>query len=347
MNNKLKLGVSALAGTLASVSAANAGDLAVTGGVTMTYSMDDGGNQVTGNNLGMNRDMKISGSGELDNGYSWSYYVMSTDDWGGKTSAGTTFTMDGIGVIDFSQGMGSWVSSLDDITPNAWEESWDGATTGPNKVSGINTGTLLRYKTNQDLPGGAVLKAAWNPSLAATHAGDKGTSAGDGNKGSGWEVGVDLAPVDGLTIQAAYSEAENQTSASWEDDSIEGVVAIKYAAGPITISAQQNYEDPNSSGIGTVEYYDTQAFGISFQVNDNLSVSYSEHRSEKYYGYLDVDADDGIANKPDVEQDSKGIGFAYNLGGATLKLKHNETDNENYISGTSDDSTSLGLGLAF
>jgi len=347
MNNKLKLGVSALCGTLASVSAANAGDLGVTGSVLMTWTTDDGNNQVTGNNLGMRRDMKISGSGELDNGYSWSYFVMGTDDWGGKTSAGVTFTMDGIGVIDFSQGMGSWVSSLDDISPVTWEEAWDGTTTGPNKVSGINSGTLLRYATNQDLPAGLKLKAAYNPNLGTGNAGDKGTQDGDGNKGSGWEVGFDLAPVEGLTVQAAYSEVENQTTGSWEDDTLEGVVAVKYAAGPVTLSVQQNYEDPNSIGIGTVEYYDTVAYGVSFQVNDNLSISYTEHRSQKYYGYTDVDGDDGIANKPDVDQDSKGIGFAYNLGGATLKLAHNETDNENYITSQTDDRTTIGLGLAF
>ena len=66
MNKITKLGVSALCGSLAAVSAANAGDLSVSGGVDMTWiSMDD---EETGNPIGIGSNYTLKGSGELDNG---------------------------------------------------------------------------------------------------------------------------------------------------------------------------------------------------------------------------------------------------------------------------------------
>ena len=67
MNKVTKLGVSALCGSLAAISAANAGDLSVTGGVDMSWiSLDD---TTTGNPIGMGSNLTFSGSGELDNGW--------------------------------------------------------------------------------------------------------------------------------------------------------------------------------------------------------------------------------------------------------------------------------------
>ena len=70
MNKLTKIGVSALCGSLASVAAANAGSLDVTGGATATYTSLEG--EVTGNPLGMASGMTFTGSGELDNGWTWS-----------------------------------------------------------------------------------------------------------------------------------------------------------------------------------------------------------------------------------------------------------------------------------
>ena len=60
MNKVTKLGVSALCGSLAAVSAANAGELTVTGGVDMSWlSLDD---EVTGNPIGIGSNLTFSGS---------------------------------------------------------------------------------------------------------------------------------------------------------------------------------------------------------------------------------------------------------------------------------------------
>jgi outer membrane protein OmpU len=60
MNNFKKVGLTALAGTLASVSAINAGELAVSGGAMVTYVSQDG-SEVTGNPFGMKSNVAFTG----------------------------------------------------------------------------------------------------------------------------------------------------------------------------------------------------------------------------------------------------------------------------------------------
>ena len=66
MNKLTKIGVSALAGSLAAVSVGNAGSMTVKGGATVSWTQNEG--EVTGNPLGMNSGLTFTGSGELDNG---------------------------------------------------------------------------------------------------------------------------------------------------------------------------------------------------------------------------------------------------------------------------------------
>ena len=67
MNKLTKVGCSALCGSLAAISAANAGDLTVTGGADLTYISL--GADTTGNPIGMGSNYSLKGSGELDNGF--------------------------------------------------------------------------------------------------------------------------------------------------------------------------------------------------------------------------------------------------------------------------------------
>jgi len=77
MNKLAKIGVSALCGSLATVAAANAGSMAVTGGATATYvSLDQ---EVTGNPLGMASGMTFTGNGELDNGTTFKLSIAHTN----------------------------------------------------------------------------------------------------------------------------------------------------------------------------------------------------------------------------------------------------------------------------
>ena len=65
MNKLTKVGLSALCGSLAAVSA-NAGTMEVLGGATATWSQNSV--KVNGNPVGMNSGLTFKGSGEFDNG---------------------------------------------------------------------------------------------------------------------------------------------------------------------------------------------------------------------------------------------------------------------------------------
>jgi hypothetical protein len=79
MNKLTKIGASALCGSLAAISAAKAGDLAVTGGVDMSWvSLEK---EVTGNPIGMGSNVGFSGSGELDNGGVSFIYSLHEQSW--------------------------------------------------------------------------------------------------------------------------------------------------------------------------------------------------------------------------------------------------------------------------
>ena len=77
MNKLTKLGVSALCGSLAAISTANAGDMTVTGGVDMSWiSLPKA---ETGNPIGIGSNYTLSGSGELDNGWSVALSIAATN----------------------------------------------------------------------------------------------------------------------------------------------------------------------------------------------------------------------------------------------------------------------------
>ena len=75
MNKLTKIGVSALCGSLASVSAAQAGALSVTGGATATWVSNEG--TANGNPIGLSSGIAFAGSGELDNGTTFSEHELT------------------------------------------------------------------------------------------------------------------------------------------------------------------------------------------------------------------------------------------------------------------------------
>ena len=133
--NKLKsIGITALAGTLASVSAAQAGSLSVSGTAELSYVQKDH-TEATGNPIGMGKDLTFKGSGELDNG--WTVSVMhDLTDAAAWASSSITIGMGSLGTIIVDQGTGAdFGSALDNVVPIAFEEADAGMSTGL-RVSG-------------------------------------------------------------------------------------------------------------------------------------------------------------------------------------------------------------------
>ena len=347
MNKLTKIGLTALCGSLSSVAAANAGALDITGAMNIGATYGQGPNDHNGNPLGFNKAIGLAGSGELDNGYTWAYSAAYTDDANGTavlSSATITFTMDAMGTVAIGQGAGSRVGAWDDVMPTAWEESWFGIGGGPDRT-GASAGTSLRWQSAADmLPYGITLYAYYNPEVGAANSGSSASAASaTTSTGSATEFAVQMAPIDGLDIGVARAVIQNKgegSTTTWSNDIEQMVGYVKYTMGSVTLGYGQTYENPGFRVAGTVEAYENTMWGVSFAVNDNLTVSYGEMESEK---------DMSQSASVNVTMETEGLGISYNLGGATVKLHTGEIKNANYnsASGNTDEVTAIELSLAF
>jgi len=337
MNKLNKIGVSALCGSLAAFSSAYAGDLTVTGGANMTWMSKS--KATTGNPIGMDSAFSFAGSGELDNGWSVDLAIAHTDA-GAYSNTSVTVGVPGLGDILINQGgSGTGIQRLDDITPTVWEEA-DGAGLSAtiNKISGGSAGATIEI-TPSGVPDGLTARFAFTPDTdGGSSVSDKGTGGSSGYGDTGWdltlEASSDLTGVDGLTLYAGMSEVDQFTNAAAvSGNREETVIGIKYAMGGFTVGYQITDED---TGLTTTTNYENTSYGITFNVNDDLSI-----------GYGHVESNESGQGKASPEADS--ISVAYTMGGATFRVAEVDVSNAGYSTAASadKDATIISLGLAF
>ena len=162
MNKLTKIGLSALAGSLVAVSA-HAGSMSVSGSASISIADGDVDNtQATtaeGNLWTMGDSLTFTGGGELDNGMTVSVSYEYDDDEGDANEGGAnggfdshsiTLSSDELGSITFAgHGGGGALDAVDDKTPNAYEESWDGVTNADEEtlVGGTTSNNMFTYKS--------------------------------------------------------------------------------------------------------------------------------------------------------------------------------------------------------
>ena len=308
MNIK-KIGLTALAASLVSVSA-HAGSMSVSGGASMNVTGHTGEGRNAGTSFTMGNQLTFSGSGELDNGMTASYYQALFD--GTLTSSNVKLDMGDMGTLGMGDHNHAGIGTISDIVPNGGEQPWDdlGTATQHGKpeqgVASPHAGDRLGYKTTA---GGAIISASINYEQS-----EPTTS-----------VAVQLPGlVEGLNIGAGM--ATDQSSATTEQD-IETVYAT-YTMGGISVGYQTTEVDVTAANSDI----ERTAYGISFAVNDNLSVG---------YGVSDTEFD---ALTPDEE--NVGIGIAYTSGGMKLGIINNTKDNPEGVTGA-EEMTEFQLTFAF
>ena len=348
MNKITKIGLTALAGSLASVAGANAGSISVAGGADITWINHDAtvgsGDDNVGNPIGWKNNLTFSGTGELDNGISWTANAYQSDAQA-LTSSNISFDLAGLGSLLVDNGAGgAGLDALDDKMPTAWEETWDtGVPSGARTVTGVHGSVSLTYTLPADiLPLGSVVRIGYTPKAdGGSLQADKGTAGGGGNAAdSGMDVTIQMSPVEGLSVFAGYANIDqhdpNTAGLQGGDDLLSGTYGATFSMGALSIGAQQAYINNDTGTTTTVNYYDNVNWGGAFNVNDNLSVSYGEFESEENMG---------TTGGQTLEIDS--IQIAYNMGGATLKIAETSADNADYTAGQEVDTTTVALSLAF
>jgi outer membrane protein OmpU len=356
MKNLKKLGLTALAGSLVAVSA-QAGELAVSGSTQLTYVK--GETSKSAGAFGQASGFSLSGSGDLDNGWSVSHSIAFASA-GVFSESATVLTMGSLGSI----GVGSATSingAYDEPLPTAYEEATDGTTTGSSVMNGMGSfaGNGLVYKAPALEIGGAsiAIGAEYTTSGNGTQAGNGADHARADATGKAMGLGATITTDMGLTFGAYGAEMANDTAyastARAIGDRFDGTWFATYAMGPISIGYQTSYVD--SGLVTTVEttgaaktvgtsggIFDGESLSIAFNVNDDLSVSYTEH--EETY-----DAQDNASTTiADVTQSIESLQVAYSMGSMSVKAYSTETSNANFVQDADQRTvTEIAVGIAF
>ena len=342
MNKLTKIGASALCGSLAFAASAHAGSMNVSGGATATYS-SVGGN-VTGNPIGMNSGLTFTGSGELDNGTTFSLTLTDADQ-SAFSGGNINIVTPSFGAFKINSSGGGGIDRYDDKMPAAWEETNGTAVgTGLQTVAGVGGTQHIDWTAPAGLLGDNLsLHIAYAMRAGAGIANDKASSGDTLGQGRGWDIALSHSGVvDGAEVFLGYSNIEQAKTAAAESgrtgDRSQYVYGFTYAAGSFTVGYQYSRDNLQNNGPSTTSFYENNAYGVSFQVNDDLSLSYGVHESEV-----------NKTNGTNVDNDAYSLQLAYSMGGASLKVAETHVDNANYQTGTANDidGTTIALTLAF
>ena len=358
MTNLKKVGLTALAGSLAAVSA-NAGELAVSGSTQLTYVTGEAANSA--GSFGQASGFSLTGSGDLDNGWSVSHAIHFASA-GAFDSSATTMTMGDLGSI----GIGSATSingAYDEAYVTAYEEASDGTTASSTSMNSMGSfaGNGLVYKAPAIEVGGASVALGFEY-----------TPQGDGaqaNAGVGktkadataeaMSIGATITTDMGLTLGAYGATMDDDTTVASTEDArqgqFDGTWFATYSMGPVSVSYQTSYVDAGVETASTATsaaktvgtsggVFEAEAISIAFNVNDDLSISYTDI-DDTY----DSQTDNGSsADQADVTQGIESLQVAYSMGSMSIKAYSTETTNPNYASGAASRTvTEIALGLAF
>jgi hypothetical protein len=329
---------------LFAVSTAQAGEMTVTGSMQATYQSEP--DRTTGNPLGMDREIKFSGSTELDSGINMS--VM--EDFGDDGSFGDgkiTFGNVG-GLVDIYVGTdGSELDAIDDITPTAFEEA-NGSGSGSHVDIGNTAGEMgIGFKASLPILG--TVSGQYVPKADATENADK-TASGTGNaneiNGSGTELVVktplgDLPFVGdflgGNTLTLGYAEEETASVAN-TTDRLELTAALTGSIGNLSYGYQREHIDAGQTvALTDAVFYNVETIGLAYAINDALSISYNITEQKQH----------NVAADSSFEQETDAINIGYTVGGITIGFQDASTDNANMVKDVSDDTRTVSVKAAF
>jgi outer membrane protein OmpU len=312
MNKLKKVGLTALATTLVA-SSAYAGEMSVSGGASLNYSGLSTSSDT--NPWTMGDSVTFAGGGDLDNGMtvnvSYELDGGNYDDYSLKLGLG-----DGAGTVTFSGNSvnAGGVDTVKDIVPTAYTavyENVNAVDNGLATTSGRNTTGMWGYANSF---GGMDVSLGYN---------NKNSTASTDN-GAESSIGLTFADamMDGLTIVAGRMDDGNIAT--------NDTYGLKYTAGSITAAYQFTKVDYDSTATND---QDARHYGVSFAVNENLSVSAGRQSVD-----IDTAANDEV---------NTGVSASYTMGSITIGTAMNEVRDAGGVAGAKGEVTSINIGFAF
>ena len=364
MKNILKTIAVLVSASLISV-AAKAGELTVTGSAKASYTMGSGFND-NGKAIGISNELNFTASGELDNGFTWTYHTELDPADGGVASNDDTAIVIGmgdlgtLGIYDAEGGLSTELG----WGIGAMGVGADYANTMTNIGRGydVSADPHVTYTTAAGmLPFGIQAAIGYAPNTADGQSnsykagGAQADSDADGTNATQYKITA--APLDGLKVGADYYETGGNKLSTVSQEKTGGNVYAQYAFGNFKIGYTKGELEPakttdkygtNTADTATAlggDAYESDGFGIEFAVNDQLSVSFSEEDFDRTNKTMAATASTNTSSTVTSSQTS--IMAAYNIGGATLGISLIDTSNSDYTADREEGKTVFSLALAF
>ena len=326
MTNIKKIGLTALAGSLVATSAF-AGAIDVTGSASVKFQSEHE-TEHTQNNYTMGQGLTFSGGGDLDNGMAISFgYVMTNAAFSSST---LKLDMGDMGSLHFAEGanpagIGAWKDKM----PSAGEEVYDDMGGEANGVAAFPTNGTIGY--NGNLGGLVDVSVSYNKNSSSTAVvagtGTTDTRTITTNTGSSSSVVISGSPTDGATLFYGQGEKAGTTKELGTDMWTTGGT---YAVNAVTVGIQLSSIDAAASNADT----DRQHLALSYQINDDLAISYGMSTVE-------------FENAALVDQEDSGFSISYTMGSMSLVGSWLESDNVSGAAATDDSHTEIALSFAF
>ena len=328
MTNFKKIGLTALAASLVSVSA-HAGALTASGSASMNTEGHTGEQLDAGTTFSMSNSVTLSGSGEMDNGLTVAVSFEMDQGTGNNSDKGfdnhsVTVSSDSLGTLVLAGHGGSTASSKIDTT--AAGDMWDnfdgmviGGTTTLAAVAMSGAGNNSFFYKSPDLMDGLNVVLSYNP---------QGASATTGNAENPSETGYgfNYTGVEGLSVSFATTEIETNDANTQGDND---VVKVSYAYGPVTATYSNMEQDVST----TSDAGETDSYALSYTISDELSVTYGSETHEQGDSSTDIEID--------------GFSVAYTTGGMTISAVMQSAENLNHSTSSELDVDYWKLGASF
>ena len=350
-----------------------AGELTVTGSAKATYAIQSSESTTTsekglsnGKGIGIANEFTLSASGETDQGISWAY-AQDIDGSTVQDDAKLTLTLPTYGTLGIMISEGG-LSSKYKWNVAAYAPGSDYGLAGTSATSHAAGALLVGYTNGSDiggynnfqyhtpeglLPYGTSVKLAYAPNSQAASANSSSNNAGDAvantgaNGSNAQQVLIETKPMDGLDVAVSYFTLHDSPVAL-RNDYEAAHVAVKYAFGQFSFGSQVGHIVPVNTKANTAtyaKYYDNTSVGVAFNVNDALSVSFTQEQSESNRQIMSETGTGKV--KSSVETDIKALQAAYTMGGMTMSVARKEIENMNYEKAVDASETVFAVSLAF
>ena len=385
--NKLKnIGISALAGTLVSLSAAQAGGVSVSGVYELSYT-NLNHDEVAGNKLGVKKNISFGAGGDLSDGggVTWATNIGWTDG-ADLSSASIAINMGGIATLTYdSGGGGTGANAVDNIVPTAWEEVDYGFKTGISDVGAVSASKGVINLTVKAPVAGSGVSLSYASGMSGGHTSDGGVAGADGYKGV--DLVVDFVNYDaahaglrfGMAAQVELPEVTcdrirqdranvddlNSCGNGHKNNPYAGTSYLKLQLGPLHIGTQATFKSLETNKTTAVMNQRAIVGGAALVFGDTLSVSYGIAKDKYRYndrnrGYDNMAKDNcqaganvghcgGSEDQEYITQKYQGWSAALNLGPVALKGTHNRVkgDKKSSIYAQEQKHSELNLSIAF